>query len=89
MTSALRIPVVERVFDELKGHVDKDSLSQILLLLVALIQDNLGQVGIFPHQHPHWCVKHLVEQIFSTKPEHTKMYWDGSLITIVAKFENT
>ena len=62
MMSALVIPVVEGVFNELKGHVDKYSLSQVLLLLVALIQNNLGQVGIFPHKHPHRRVKHLRSQ---------------------------
>ena len=64
------IPVVERVFDELKGHVHKDSLSQVLLLFVALIKDNLRQVRVFPYQHPHRRVKDLMDHISSMKPQY-------------------
>ena len=58
------IPVVERVFNELKGHVNKDSLSQVFLLFVAVIKDNLCQVRILPYQHPHRRVKHLMEYMY-------------------------
>ena len=58
------IPVVKRVFDELKGHVNKDSLSQVLLLFVTVVKDNLSQVRILPYQHPHRRVKHLMEHMY-------------------------
>ena len=54
------IPVVERVFNELEGHINKDSLSQVFLFFVAMVKDNLRQVRILPYQHPHRRVKHLV-----------------------------
>ena len=64
MTRRYLTPVVERVFNELKGHVNKDSLSQVLLLFVTVVKDNLSQVRILPYQHPHRRVKHLVEHMY-------------------------
>ena len=62
----LCIPVIEGILNELKGHVHKDSLAKILLLFVALVQNQLGQVRIFPYQHPHWGLQHLMGK--SQKP---------------------
>ena len=87
------IPVVERVFNELKGHVNKDSLSQVFLFFVAMVKDNLRQVRILPNQHPHRRVKDLVDHIFceasvwALEPELQRCsYQDGSLKTRVAKY---
>ena len=76
------IPVVERVFDELKGHVHKDSLSQVLLLFVALIKDNLRQVRVFPHQHPHRRVKDLMDHISSMKPQYQNYKYVHTRMTL-------
>ena len=76
------IPVVERVFDELKGHVHKDSLSQVLLLFVALVKDNLRQVRVFPHQHPHRRVKDLMNHISSMKPQYQNYKYVHTRMTL-------
>ena len=68
----LCVPVVEGILNELKGHVNEDSLAKILLLLVALVKNQLRQVWILPYQHPHRGLQHLVGKSQKPPEYHNK-----------------